>query len=131
MDQKLPSFAIFHDLAKAFDMVSFPILLKLVEDIGVKGASLTVFTNYLYGRVQRPEPNDAVSKSLTPKYGVPQGTILGPILFLVYVNYLLCTDSTAKIISFADDTVLYYADTNWENLKTKVENDFSILKKHR
>ena len=61
--------------------------------------------------------------------GVPQGTVLGLLLFVIYINDLFQIDSAGDILSFADDTVVYYVDSTWNCLKQKVEKDFLKLKK--
>lgn len=63
------------------------------------------------------------------QYGVPQGTVLGPILFNIYLNNLFYQESTGKIVTFADDTAILYSDNSWESLYQKAELDFKNLKK--
>ena len=75
------------------------------------------------------EINGVKSDFKTLKYGVPQGTVLGPLLFVIYINDLFQIDSAGDILSFADDTVVYYVDSTWNCLKQKVEKDFLKLKK--
>lgn len=67
--------------------------------------------------------NDVCSTFTNIHYGVPQGTVLGPILFIMYINSLYSICSEADIVSFADDTALFYKGDNWDELKTTVERD--------
>ena len=81
LDNGLNSCAIFLDLAKAFDSVSHDILLRKLEKYGVRGLPLKLFTSYLSNRKQIVKLNETTSSLLNILYGVPQGSILGPLLF--------------------------------------------------
>jgi hypothetical protein len=97
--------AIYCDLRKAFDTVDHNILFKKLQKIGIRGSELLWFKNYLTGRKQFVHINGTNSSLLDILLGVPQGSILGPILFLIYINDLpLC--SALKALLFADDTKL-------------------------
>lgn len=124
LDNQLPSIALFLDLAKAFDTVNFKILFKTLENLGVRGKSLDLFKSYLTDREQKVKVNGKYSEPRSITCGVPQGTVLGPILYLIYANDLFSQQSNGEIISFADDTAIFYQDINWLNLKEKVETDF-------
>ena len=97
---------IFVDLSKAFDTIDHSILLAKLEFYGVKGLSNKLLKNYLTHRQQYVSLKDTDSNLLGIKTGVPQGSILGPLLFLIYVNdFVKCIDILFFIL-FADDTTL-------------------------
>lgn len=72
--------------------------------------------------------DDSVSDEKIILCGVPQGTVLGPILFNIYLNNLFLLNTYSKIISFADDTVVFCKDNDWFNLKLKLKHDLSKIK---
>ena len=106
------SLAVFIDLKKAFDTIPFDHLLTKLEFYGVHGTTLEWFRSYLYGRQQCVEINGVRSTNRTVKMGVPQGSILGPLLFLLYINDLPNCLSKSTPILFADDTTVVKTGTN-------------------
>ena len=76
---------VFIDLSKAFDTLDHDILLKKLENYGIRGTALSLMASYLNERKQYVSFNNTISETLGIKYGVPQGSILGPLLFLLYI----------------------------------------------
>ena len=105
LDKKEYTCTIFLDLAKAFDSVNHKILLAKLEKYGIRGAAHDLFRSYLTNRWQYVKLNNTKSELMSIDIGIPQGSILGPILFLLYINDLPnASNFFARI--FADDTVL-------------------------
>ena len=106
MDENKIPLNIYLDLSKAFDTLDHNILIKKLEHYGVHGHSLQLLHSYLYHRQQYVVFNDKVSELLPITTGVPQGSILGPFLFIIYVNDLVNACNIFKPVVYADDTNL-------------------------
>jgi len=100
--------AIFCDLSKAFDVISHDILLSKLHCYGIRDIAYNWFKNYLTDRVQYVEIDGYKSSYSQIK---SQGSILGPLLYLIYVNDI-CFSCNGSILSFADDTTIYVSDSN-------------------
>ena len=107
LDNKKIPIAIFLDLSKAFDTLDHNILLHKLNYYGVNGNSLSWFNSYLTNRYQYVDIDGTSSKPLIITTGVPQGSILGPLLFIIYMNDIYSTSSKFKFILYADDSTLY------------------------
>ena len=114
--------AVFIDISKAFDTIGHSKLLSKLSAYGIFGPELEWFTNYLFDRTQFVTIKNTDSYHDRVLCGVPQGSILGPLLFLIYYNDLQKVIKNSKIIKFADDTVVYYAHESSLEIE-KVLND--------
>lgn len=130
LDKKQKTLAIFLDLAKAFDTVSVPILVSKLERMGVRDLQLRLFEDYLADRTQCVKIGEHVSEEVEISYGAPQGSILGPTLFLVYINDLCRLHLTnGRIITFADDTVVLFHAASWSEVYQYAQIGFDIVAK--
>ena len=97
----------FIDLSKAFDTIDHNILYRKLERYGIRGVALDLIKSYLHDRKQCVKFNNTLSDKATISYGVPQGSILGPLLFLLYINDLAFVSKILFLLIFADDTNLF------------------------
>ena len=114
-DPKQLTLSIFCDLSKAFDVINHQILLQKLHHYGFRGIVNDWFASYLSGRTQFVEIESATSNILEINCGLPQGSILGPLLCLLYVNDI-AKSTDGYILSFADDTSMYLSDPNIKNV---------------
>ena len=118
--------AVYLDLSKAFDTIGHGILLNKLSAYGVSGKELDWFTNYLFNRTQMVEIENIRSTPEPIYCGVPQGSILGPLLFIVFFNDLV-ENLNCRVIKYADDTVVYYADNDIEKIEKVLNMEMELI----
>lgn len=117
---------IFCDLSKAFDCVCHDTLVRKLHHYGVRNTSLNLLISYLDNRIQRVDVNGKRSPGSVVTMGVPQGSILGPFLFLVYINDLPCLiNGSNEVVLFADDTSLIFKLKRHQPVIDDVNNTLS------
>ena len=119
--------AAFIDLRKAFDTKSHSNLLNKLPQYEICDKELTWFTDYLFNRSVVVSYDYCISNANDVPIGVPQGSILGPLLFIIFLNDVTDVIGSAKIINFADDAVIYVADKDIKVIKSKLSTDLSAI----
>ena len=127
MDNSMSTVAVFIDLKKAFDTVDHNILLNKLEHYGIRGLALSWIQSYLTNRTQYVSINDTNSTCINVTCGVPQGSILGPILFILYINDMHTVSSLMKCIIFADDTNFLYTGNDISEMCKTVSKELDKL----
>ena len=118
---------IFIDLRKAFDTVNHTILSNKLEHYGIRGIPLEWFRSYLTDRKQYVFYNGESSELKPISCGVPQGSVLGPLLFLIYINDLPNIPKDLKFFLFADDTNIYFESNDLIKLENTVNKELKKL----
>ena len=116
LDLKLHTLGIFIDFSRAFDTIDHSILLKKLNHYGIKGDMLKLLNSYLSNRKQFVSYGGNESTLLNVSTGVPQGSVLGPLLFIIFINDITNISNIASFVLFADDLNLFVSHTNRETL---------------
>lgn len=107
LNNNLNVLAIYYDLTKAFDTINHTVLLSKLEGAGIRGLCLQLIKNYLSSRKQRCKVNNMISQYDDITCGVPQGSTLGPLLFIIYINDIVNYVTNVEVSLYADDTACY------------------------
>ena len=119
--------AIFIDLSKAFDTLNFDILIHKLQFYGLSGNSLALMKSYVTGRMQYVLFNKTKSDLAIITTGIPQGSILGPLLFSIYVNDIINSSHKLQYLLYADDTTLYFSREHFtpHNANLEINNELN------
>ena len=118
---------VFLDLKKDFDTVDHDIMLRKLAKYGLNMNAVEWFGSYSKDRVQTVKVNGKVSKELITKCGVPQGSVLGPLLFILYINDLEEYLVDSRIGLYADDTALYCSGKSIVNIMLTLQDEMGIV----
>ena len=127
MGKGLVTSAVFIDLAKAFDTIDHDVLIHKLKHYGVSDDSLLWFKDYFCARKQFVAIDSHRSEELDITCGVPQGSILGPLLFIVYINDLSCCMRNCSVSMYADDTAIYFAASTVDVVNENIKEDLNCL----
>jgi hypothetical protein len=127
IDNKQITCSLFLDFSKAFDTVNHHILLSKLSKYGIRGIPLEWFTNYLNNRQQYVKMGTVESSKLQMTSGVPQGSTLGPLLFLLCTNDMPNCSKKLSFRIFADDTNIFYSSTNIREVETVMNEELTNI----
>ena len=127
MDNGILGSALLTDLSKAFDCLNHELLIAKLEAYGFSNSALHYIYNYLSNRKQRVKVNNSFSEWCNILFGVPQGSILGPLLFNIYINDIFMSLEKCEIANFADDSTPFCFNSSIESLVKDIELDANIL----
>ena len=127
MDKRFTTLATFIDFRKAFDCVQHNLLLKKLKTLNLAKSTIEWFESYLHHRQQRVLANNKTSDRLTITQGVPQGSIVGPLLYIIYANDITKIIKHSQIALYADDTVLYSKCKSPAKARSNMQKDLKGL----
>lgn len=127
LDSKMLAATLFIDLKKAFDTIDHELLALKLEFYGIRGTPLALIKSYLRGRLQYVSIGEHTSERRPISIGVPQGSNLGPLLFLLFINDISKLKLNGKTRLFADDTSVFYRGKDCAELQHKIAEDITLL----
>ena len=127
IDNKKVAGGVLTDLSKAFDCLNHKLLIAKMEAYGFDNSALSYIYNYLKDRKQRTKVDNSYSSWREIKYGVPRASILGPLLFNIFINDIFFFIEVTKIANYADDTTVYATDESITNLLKLLETETSVV----
>ena len=114
-------------LSKAFDSLNHELLLAKLNAYGFSTNAIRMMCSYLTGRRQRVKVNGSFSSWKDLKLGVPQGSVLGPLFFTIFINGIFFLLNETEICNYADDTTIYCSHQELQEVTTRLENDTAKL----
>lgn len=127
IENKLFTAIQFIDISKAFDCVDFEILIGKLNELELTDCFFKVFKSYFCNRRQFVNLNDFLSPVLKSNSGVPQGSIIGPLLFIFYINSVFKFNLKGRLQLYADDTTIVYGEVSFAKLKESMEADLKLI----
>ena len=127
LDKLNETAVILLDLSKAFDTINHSLLLAKLEAYGFSMTSLKLMQSYLCNRFQRTSVNSSLSDWKEIETGVPQGSILGPLLFNIFLNDIFCFLNNGNLCNYADENTLYSIGKSLNMVKENLKTNFLIM----
>ena len=127
MDTRMPTLAVYVDFKKAFDCVQHPVLLNKLSQLNIDRSVTDWIGSYLSEREQRVLANNNYSPFQEVTQGVPQGSVLGPLFYIIYANDISKVVKNCERALYADDTVLYVASRDFNTSVVKLQQDINSL----
>ena len=126
-DRNLYTCGVYLDLQKAFDTVNHEILLEKLKYYGIKETSYNWFKSYLCERLQYTQIKDSESSLKAVSHGVPQGSVLGPLLFILFFNDMHTSVKHSKVHHYADNTNLLLTSNSLKKINRQINHDLSLI----
>ena len=127
MDAGMLTGTIYVDMNKAFDTARHAGIINKLPDYGITGMPQEWIINYLFNRSQQVTFQNILSRPEPTVCGVLQGSILGPVLFILHIDDISTSLDQAKVVKYADDTVIFYSNKDAEVIQTFLNNEFSSV----
>ena len=123
LDEKQSTIAVDLDFSKAFDTVNHEILMSKLQHTGIRGVILSWFKSYFSNKKQYFSVKNSSSSMSNITLGIPQGSVLGPVLFLLYINEMHRSSDQMPFVHFADNTTVFASDSDINNVHASVNRE--------